>query len=113
MLLPKTKTIRNKKHLIFVCSFKCCLNGLSACSGHIQAHHLLKPWYGHRGTGMRASDCNAIPLCNHHHTQLHDRGDEDAFWQSFDLSSDFGRKTAKSFWILFQEGDDDRQRIEY
>jgi len=49
--------------------------------------------------GMRASDKNVVPLCYHHHAQLHDQnGDEDRFWKGFRLSEDFGRIVAKQFW---------------
>ena len=48
---------------------------------------------------MRASDKNVVPLCYYHHAKLHDtNGDEDKFWESFGLSPDYGRETAKMFW---------------
>jgi len=101
MLIPKAEKHKNKKHLIFVSAQQCCLNVISAdwCSVNIQAHHLLKPFDGKRGMGMRASDKNVVPLCYHHHAQLHDQnGDEDSFWISFGLSEDFGRQKAEELW---------------
>ncbi len=103
MLLPKTKPIRNRKHLEFVVSFRCILRGWTACEGEIQAHHLLKPYYGHRGVGMRASDNNTVPLCYRHHAELHKFGNEDEFWKSYGLNKTFGRHTAERLWDLFQE----------
>jgi len=93
-MIPKTKKIKNKKHLIFVSNQKCCLTSIAAdwCNGNVQAHHLLKPYSGKRGMGMKASDNNAVPLCYSHHAELHDKnGDEDSFWTTYDLSEDYGR----------------------
>ena len=108
MLLPKTKAIKSRKHLEFVVSFRCVLMGLSPCFGDVQAHHLLKPYYGHRGVGMRASDNNTVPLCFKHHAGLHKHGNEDDYWQSMNLGKEFGRTTAKKLWELFQEDQNDK-----
>ena len=101
MLIPKSEKYKNKKHLMFVSSQQCCLNVISEdwCNGNIQAHHLLKPFEGKRGLGMKASDKNVVPLCYQHHAQLHDQKcDEDSFWRSFRLSEDFGRLKAEELW---------------
>ena len=100
-MLGKSKKIKNKKHLMFVASLRCCLEKVDTfgCSHVIQAHHLLKPEYGVRGMGMKSSDNNAVPLCQNHHTLLHDKfGNEDEFWKSFGLSQDYGRGVAKRIW---------------
>ncbi len=86
---------------MYVSSHQCCLNLINPfhCSGNIQAHHLLKPYDGQRGMGMRATDNNTIPLCYYHHSLLHDKfGNEDGFWRSLGLSEDFGRMKAKELW---------------
>ena len=101
MLIPKSEKYKNKKHLIFVSGQQCCLGIISEdwCNGNVQAHHLLRPYEGKRGMGMKASDKNTIPLCYGHHSQLHDKnGDEDSFWKGFRLSEDFGRIKAKEIW---------------
>ena len=72
MLIPKAEKHKNKKHLIFVASQECCLNVISAdwCSGNVQAHHLLKPFQGKRGMGMRASDkmlCHYVIITMHNY----------------------------------------------
>jgi hypothetical protein len=55
-----------------------------------------------RGMGMRASDNNSVPLCYYHHALLHDsHGNEDMFWESFNLSADYGRNVAKKYWEKF------------
>ena len=101
MLIPKSSRIKNKKHLMFVAKQLCCLNGIAAdwCRGNVQAHHLLKPYEGKRGMGMKSSDNNAIPLCYFHHAELHDtQGDEDKFWINYDLNEDYGRDKANYWW---------------
>ena len=113
MFVPKKKNIKNKKHLIFVTGFDCCLNiSHEWCKGHVQAHHLLKPYDGVRGMGMKAGDNNAIPLCQTHHALLHDtKGDEDKFWESYNLSPDFGRNIAKELWEMFQRKKYNKERL--
>ena len=102
--MGKSNKIRNKKHLQYVTTYICCLHTFSTewCNGGVQAHHLLKPYDGTRGMGMKSGDNNAIPLCQYHHMLLHDRfGNEDAFWRSYGLDSDFGRIIAKNIWEKF------------
>ena len=72
MLIPKSKKVKNKKHLMFVASQQCCLTPISMdwCNGNVQAHQLLKPYVGKRGMGMQASDNNAVPLCYHQQAKL-------------------------------------------
>ena len=110
-MIPKVKKYKkkkndnkNKNHLIYVSSLSCCLNDMQVetknwCKGNIQAHHLLKPFEGTRGAGMKASDKNVVPLCYKHHAMLHDIiGNEDKFWTLFNLDENYGRLKAKSLW---------------
>ena len=91
-----TKRYTSKKHLQFVASKPCCMCG----SNHtVQAHHLLKPWDGVRGIALKANDKNVIPLCMDHHTQLHKRGNEEAFFEEHGLSNYFGKITARMLWF--------------
>tara|TARA_R110000824_G_scaffold165764_4_gene342370 strand:- start:1039 stop:1329 length:291 start_codon:yes stop_codon:yes gene_type:complete len=73
------------------------------CNGEIQAHHLLKPWTGTRGWSMKSTDENVVPLCFHHHSQLHQIGAEDAFWEHYNQSRDFGRAYAQKMLRRFDE----------
>ena len=76
--------------------------GLS-CNGMTQVHHLLKPWVGARGMGLRAGDRNVVPLCQYHHQQLHDRyGDEFKFFESNFLAPTFGQELAKRLWSDYE-----------
>ena len=100
----KKKQIRNKKFMEFVANQNCSLYSHSSypCSGGVQAHHLLKPWQGYRGMGLRAGDNNCLPLCQRHHAHLHDKhGNEDTFWTLFKLPEDYGRIISKSLWNIF------------
>ena len=103
----KTRNIRNKKHLQVVAGkFHCLLWNVAKheCNGNIQAQHLLKPYEGFRGVGMKAGDNNAVPLCTFHHQKLHMQvGNEDLFWKSYGLSGDYGREKAKYIWENYKK----------
>ena len=92
------KRYTNKKHLEHIHSLPCSINN-EDCSPIIQAHHLLKPYDGSRGMSLKAGDNNVVPLCQYHHSLLHDKyGNEDKFWTIFGLNEDFGRELAKKLW---------------
>ena len=87
----------NEKHLTHIRQ-KACLCSWSDCFGGVEAHHLMKPWFGYRGMGMKSGDMNVVPLCHKHHMQLHEVGNENSFWISMGRSPDFGRAVAMRFW---------------
>lgn len=68
------KPYRNRKHLEFVAEHGCMI-----CGGPAQVHHALRPWRGFRATSSRSGDENTVPICQPHHTDLHNRGDEEAW----------------------------------
>ena len=103
----KKKRYANKKHLSWVHEFDCCLKENKDCFGSIQAHHLLRPWDGVRGMGLKATDRNLIPLCQRHHLLLHSRGDEQAFFEERMNDRDFGKITAESIWTVSPYNDDE------
>ena len=85
-----------------VSEMRCCVWDLS-CNGMTQVHHLLKPWIGERGMSLRADDRNVIPLCLHHHQQLHDRfGNEFKFFESHFLAPTFGQVLARRLWENYE-----------
>ena len=94
------KRYQNKKHLMWVAQKPCCLQSHfpALCSFNIQAHHLLKPYDGFRGVGLRANDKNVIPLCFKHHNALHKRGNEFAFFEEMTGDPYFGQKVAQYLW---------------
>lgn len=76
----------------------CCVSNVD-CSGVIQAHHLLKPFDGVRGMGMKANDKNLVPLCLYHHTELHRMGNEYEFsYKYFGLESQL-KHIAQTEWL--------------
>jgi hypothetical protein len=76
----------------------CCV-GFFNCEGSVQAHHLLKPWTGSRGLGMRADDRNVVPLCAKHHYELHfTYGNEARFFEHYLEDSEAGKKIAEDLW---------------
>ena len=86
----------NKKHLAWVRQHPC----LMCPASPSDAHHLMKPWSGYRGMGMKAGDENVIPLCHAHHMQLHDfQGSEFKFFGMVFGDEDFGQTTARSLWL--------------
>jgi len=98
--LPQ-KTFKDSKHLAWIRTLPCllCKAGYYSHSKEVQAHHLLKPYDGVRGMSLKANDRNAIPLCVHHHSQLHTKfGDEYKFFASYGLPINFGKDWAKKLW---------------
>ena len=79
LTLSEPRRYRDPQHLKFVASQPCLVCGRRPSD----AHHLrfLQP----RALGRRVSDEFAVPLCRTHHRALHDRGDEAAWWTSFQL----------------------------
>jgi DNA recombination protein Rad52 len=71
---PKERRARDKQHLRFVARHPCVICGRSPA----QAHHVrfAQP----RAMSMKVSDEYTVPLCNGHHDQLHQTGDERAWW---------------------------------
>jgi hypothetical protein len=88
LLLSKTRSrrqdkkpgrIRSEQHLRWVASLPCAIAGCP--NRDAQAHHLTcgpEP----KARGLKASDCWVLPLCVIHHSALHMRGDERAWWAS-------------------------------
>jgi len=107
------KRYKDESHLKWIRTLPCllCKAGFYSHSKEVQAHHLLKPYDGEgRGMGMRSTDRNVIPLCLHHHAQLHTKfGNEFKFFESFGLPADFGQVWAKKLFEKkrFQDEVDD------
>jgi len=91
---PKVRPGMSESHLANVRKLPCVLCGIE---GITQPHHLLRTGDPtQRGTGRKAEDKHAIPLCVHHHTALHAKGDEEAFlMETYGVD---GRALAASLW---------------
>jgi hypothetical protein len=75
-MIAKEIRIRDKDHRKFVSSQPCVVCGRSPSD----AHHLrfAQP----RALGCKVSDEFTVPMCRAHHRELHQRGNEEAWWQS-------------------------------
>jgi hypothetical protein len=78
-VVPRTRRIRDKRHLEFVMTQRCLVCGRHPC----EAHHLrfAQP----RTLGRKVSDEFTVPLCRIHHDEIHRRGDEVAWWASINI----------------------------
>ena len=75
LTIAEPKRIRDRAHLDFVASQPCLVCGRQPSD----PHHLrfAQP----RALGMKVSDEFTVPLCRVHHRQLHQAGNEVAWWQ--------------------------------
>jgi hypothetical protein len=87
--LKKTRRRRDKRHLEYVASKPCLVCGRSPSD----AHHLrfTEP----RALGRKVSDEFTVPLCRIHHREVHDRGDERAWWDALKIDP---RPIALELW---------------
>jgi hypothetical protein len=105
--IRKKQTLRfkSKDHLNWVRGLGCAIQ-CHDCNGPIQAHHLMKPWHGERGMGMKSDDANVIPLCHKHHSMLHTQyGDEYKFFTTYTDQEDYGKSLAKALWEESEYGE--------
>jgi DNA recombination protein Rad52 len=74
LTIAEPKRLRDKAHLKFVASQPCLICGRQPSD----PHHLrfAQP----RAIGLKVSDEFTVPLCRGHHRQLHQTGDERAWW---------------------------------
>ena len=107
------KRFVDKEHLEWVRQQPCLIEqaGFYSCKGVVQAHHLLNPYTGSRGLSLRAGDQNVIPLCLHHHSELHTKyGSEKSFFAKFGLPANYGKEMAQRLYeerAFYKEIDDD------
>ncbi len=79
LTIAEPRRLRDKAHLRFVASQPCLVCGRQPCD----PHHLrfAQP----RAIGLKVSDEFTVPLCRGHHRQLHQAGDELAWWTNHHL----------------------------
>jgi hypothetical protein len=89
LTIAEPKRHRDKAHLRFVASQPCLLCGRKPSD----PHHLrfVQP----RALGLKVSDEFTVPLCRGHHRQLHQAGDEQAWWDNLDINA---LEIAKGLW---------------
>lgn len=79
MLLPRPARRREPGHLRYVATQPCLLCGRTPSD----AHHL--KFAQPRAMSRKVSDEFTVPLCRTHHRQLHDSGNEIAWWIDMDI----------------------------
>ena len=89
LTITEPKRLRDKAHLKFVASQPCLICGRQPSD----PHHLrfAQP----RAIGLKVSDEFTVPLCRGHHRQLHQAGNEAAWWETFKINA---LETAKHLW---------------
>jgi hypothetical protein len=89
LAIAEPKRLRDKAHLKFVAAQPCLICGRQPCD----PHHLrfAQP----RAIGLKVSYEFTVPLCRGHHRQLHQTGDERAWWDSRRIDA---LEIARSLW---------------
>jgi hypothetical protein len=89
LAIAEPKRLRDKAHLKFVASQPCLICGRQPSD----PHHLrfAQP----RAIGLKVSDEFTVPLCRGHHRQLHQAGNEVAWWDTLKINA---LETAKHLW---------------
>ena len=73
--IGEPKRIRSKEHLRFVAQQPCLICGRKPS----HAHHVRYAQV--RGLGLKVSDEFTVPLCATHHSENHQTGDEECWWE--------------------------------
>ena len=81
LALPEPKRRRDKSHLRFVASQPCLVCGRQPSD----PHHLRFAQL--RALGVKVSDEFTVPLCRGHHRQLHQAGNEIAWWEGLKIDA--------------------------
>jgi hypothetical protein len=89
LTIAEPKRLRDKAHLRFVASQPCLVCGRQPSD----PHHLrfAQP----RALGLKVSDEFTVPLCRGHHRQLHQAGNEVAWWEGLKVNA---LETANGLW---------------
>ena len=81
LAIAEPKRIRDKAHLRFVASQPCLICGRQPSD----PHHLR--FSQPRALGLKVSDEFTVPLCRGHHRQLHQAGNEVAWWGKLQINA--------------------------
>jgi len=89
LAVAEPKRLRDKAHLKFVASQPCLVCGRQPSD----PHHLrfAQP----RAIGLKVSDEFTVPLCRGHHRQLHQTGNEVAWWKGLRIKA---LEIARGLW---------------
>src|SRR6516225_5452485 len=89
LTLGEPKRLRDKSHLKFVAKQSCLVCGRQPSD----PHHLR--FAQARAIGLKVSDEFTIPLCRGHHRELHETGNEPAWWEKLNIKP---LEVAKELW---------------
>jgi hypothetical protein len=89
LTIAEPKRLRDKGHLRFVASQACLVCGRQPSD----PHHLR--FAQQRALGLKVSDEFTVPLSRGHHRQLHQAGDEVAWWNDLNINA---MEIAKELW---------------
>jgi hypothetical protein len=89
LTIAEPKRIRDKTHLRFVAAQPCLI-----CRRQPSDPHHLR-FAQPRALGLKVSDEFTVPLCRDHHRQLHQAGNEVAWWHDLDIKA---LEIAKGLW---------------
>ena len=89
LAIAEPKRLRDKAHLKFVASQPCLICGRQPSD----PHHLrfAQP----RAIGLKVSDEFTVPLCRGHHRQVHQAGNEIAWWEDLQVDA---LEIARGLW---------------
>lgn len=86
---PEWKTARS--YLQWLRGCECALADRGGCKGKIEAAHTPDP--NSKGMSTKAADCNAVPMCSHHHREHTNKG-----WSAIGLTRESAMKLADRYW---------------
>jgi Rad52/22 family double-strand break repair protein len=89
LAIPEPKRRRDKAHLKFVATQPCLVCGRQPSD----PHHLR--FAQSRAIGLKVSDEFTVPLCRGHHRQLHQTGNEVAWWEDLQINA---LEIARGLW---------------
>lgn len=89
LAISEPKRRRDKAHLRYVATQPCLVCGRQPSD----PHHL--KFAQPRALGLKVSDEFTVPLCRGHHRQLHQAGNEVAWWEDLDINA---LEIAKGLW---------------
>lgn len=100
LALPEPKRRRDKSHLRFIASQPCIV-----CGRHPSDPHHLR-FAQQRALGLKVSDEFTLPLCRGHHRELHQAGNEVAWWGKLKIDA---LHIARQFWEQTHPGEATRE----
>lgn len=91
--------LRSKDYLAFIRSLPCvaCGNPLTEAA-HVR-YAEAKAGKPITGRGIKSSDCYCAPLCNRHHVEQHDAGDERAWWVLYGIDPVYIAMALYCAWV--------------